>query len=93
MNESWFLMAVAGVANIVRFVSLLALSTEITAKERVGTAAGIVLSVGYTGAIIGPPISGYIFDLTNNLDLSFLSLIPMSIAATIIAFRLSRIRS
>ena len=85
---SWPLMALVGIANITRFVTILALPVETMSQEKVGTASGLVLSVGYTGAIIGPLIGGRILDITESLDLSFLVLVGVSIAAAGIALRL-----
>ena len=84
----WPLMALVGVANLTRWVILLALPVEIMSKQEVGTASGLVISIGALGGIIGPLIGGYILDLTGTLDLSLLVLTGVSIAAAGIAFRL-----
>jgi len=57
-------------------------------EKEVGTASGIVLAVGHTGALMGPWISGHILDRTGSLDLSLLILTGIAIAAAGIAFRL-----
>ena len=85
---SWPLMALVGVADLTRYVIILALPIELMSPEEVGTASGLMLSVGSVGGIIGPLIGGHILDLTGSLDLSLLVLIGVSIAAAGIAFRL-----
>ena len=88
LRMSWLLMALVGVANNTRFVTIMALPVEMMSKEEVGTASGLVLSIGYIGGIIGPLIGGRILDLTGSLDLSLLILVGVSIAAAGIAFTL-----
>ena len=85
---SWPLMALVGVADLTRYVIILALPIEMMPKEAVGAATGLLFSIGYIGGVIGPLIGGHIFDLTGSLNLSFLVLIGVSIAAVSIAFRL-----
>ena len=85
---SWLLMALVGIANATRYATILALPVEMMPKEAVGIGSGLVLSIGYIGGIIGPLIGGRILDLTGSLDLSFLALIGISIAAAGVAFRL-----
>ena len=85
---SWPLMALVGVADLTRYVIILALPIELMSPEEVGTASGLMLSVGSVGGIIGPLIGGHILDLTGSLDLSLLVLVGVSIAAVGIAFRL-----
>jgi len=88
LRMSWLLMALVGVANNTRFVTIMALPVDMMSKEEVGTASGLVLSIGYIGGIIGPLIGGRILDLTGSLDLSLLVLVGVSIAAAGIAFTL-----
>ena len=57
-------------------------------KKEVGTATGLVLSVGNIGGVIGPLVGGRIFDLTGSLNLFLFILIGVSIAAMAIAFRI-----
>ncbi|MAF86072.1 MAG: hypothetical protein CL875_06345, partial [Dehalococcoidales bacterium] len=51
-------------------------------------ASGLVLSFGYSGAIIGPLVGGRILDITGSLDPSLLVLSGVSIAMAVIAFKL-----
>jgi len=83
---SWFLMLLVGIANSVRFPTILALPVEMTAKEMVGMASGLMISIGYIGAIIGPLLGGYILDLTASLKICMIMLIAVSIGTAIVSF-------
>lgn len=85
---SWPLMALVGIAFNIALPIILALPIEMVSKEEVGTATGLVLAVGNIGGIIGPLVGGRIFDLTGSLYPFFLVLVGISVAATIIAFRI-----
>jgi CP family cyanate transporter-like MFS transporter len=85
---SWPLMALIGFALETRFVTIIALPVEMMPKEEVGTASGLVFSVGLTGGVIGSFVGGRILDLTGSLDLALLILAGLSIAAAGIALRL-----
>ncbi len=88
LSLSWLLMALMGVATSTRFTIILALPIEMRPDEEVGTASGLVLSVGYAGGIVGPLIGGRILDLTGSLDLFLLILTGISIATAVVAFML-----
>jgi len=89
VTASWFLMALVGIANGTRFITLLALPVEMMHKREVGTASGIVISIGFAGGVVGPLIGGAILDNTQSLDLSFMVLMGASLAAAFLASRLS----
>jgi cyanate permease len=82
---SWFLMLAVGVANSIRFPTILALPVEMTPKETVGMASGLMISIGYTGAIIGPLLGGYILDLTASLKVCMMMLIAVSIGTAFVS--------
>ena len=84
----WVLMALAGIVNSTRFVTIMALPVEMMPKKIVGVASGLILSIGYIGAIIGPLIGGHLFDLTGSLDFSLLVLIGASIITGSIALKI-----
>ena len=73
-------MVVAGIASTSRFATILTLPVEIMPKEQSGTASGLVMSIGYFGALIGPVVSGYILDVTASFNLVFYILIGVSVA-------------
>jgi len=85
---SWPLMAVAGIALSGIEPIILALPVEMLPEEQVGTASGLIISGACAGGVIGPWISGHLFDLTGSLNPALLILAGIAIAATGIAFRL-----
>jgi CP family cyanate transporter-like MFS transporter len=85
---SWFLMLAVGVANAIRVTTILALPVEMTSREMVGIASGLVISVGYVGGLIGPLVGGYILELTGSLQGSMIILILVSVGAALISFAL-----
>lgn len=82
----WFFMAVAGIANILRFNVLLILPVEVVPPEQFGAASGVVLAVGYLGAVIGPVVAGYILDVTLGFQITFIILSAMSLLTLGLAF-------
>jgi CP family cyanate transporter-like MFS transporter len=89
---SWFLVIVAGIASTTRFSTILTLPVEIITKEQSGTASGLVISIGYFGAVIGPAVSGYILDVTGSFNLVFYILIVLSAATVFAGFMLKEQR-
>ena len=87
INTSWFLMALVGVAFGTRFTTLMSLPLEMTHEREVGMASGMLLSIGSIGGVIGPLIGGRVLDTTQNLDISFLVLTIISVAAAFIALK------
>ena len=88
LDMSWIIMAVVGIAGMTRYPTLLALPVELVPKEQVGTASGLVLSIGYIGGVIGPIMGGRILDLTGSLSLLLVVLAGISIAMVGVAFML-----
>jgi CP family cyanate transporter-like MFS transporter len=87
LSLGWLLMALAGISEVTRFITIMALPIEMMAKEEVGTASGLIFSIGFAGGVVGPWIGGHILDVTGSLDLSLLMLIGVSAAAAAVAFR------
>jgi cyanate permease len=85
---SWFIMALAGVAAATRFTTLFTLPIEMMPREDVGTASGIMLSIGYTGAVIGPVVGGGILDSSQSLNKMLLILVFASVAAALVSLRI-----
>ena len=75
----WFIMAIAGIINILRFNTLLSLPVEIMPKEHAGVAGGVVVAVGYIGAVIGPSMTGQILDATGSFQIVFVILAVLSL--------------
>jgi len=69
---SWFVSPVLGLTFGGIFALLLALPVELVEREKVGRAAGAIISIGYVGALIGPPITGYLRDLTGDFSVGFI---------------------
>jgi AAHS family 3-hydroxyphenylpropionic acid transporter len=88
ITVSWFLMALVGVTVVTRFVTVLALPVEMMSGENVGRASGLILSLGYTGGIVGSQIGGRILDVTGSLDNALLVLVAVSAAAVFVALGL-----
>jgi len=91
LTLSWLIMLLAGVAMTSRFIILMTLPVNLVSREEVGSASGLMLSIGYAGGIIGPLIGGYTFDLTGRLDLMLFTLVGVSVAAVIISLKLREI--
>jgi len=88
ITMSWFLMALVGVANLTRWIAILAFPVEVMPREDVGKASGIILSLGYVGGVIGSQVGGRILDVTGSLDHALLVLVAVSAAAVGIALGL-----
>jgi len=82
----WLLMVIAGISIGGQFAIILALPAEMVPKESVGTASGMIISIGHIGGFIGPWLAGYIMDATGTLDLDLIVLIGAAIAFTCLAF-------
>jgi cyanate permease len=82
----WFIMAIAGIINILRFNTLLSLPVEIMPKEHAGVAGGVVVSIGYIGAVIGPSMAGRILDVTGSFQIIFIILAVLSLITMGMAF-------
>jgi len=65
----WVLMAIVGFTTGGTFPMILALTTELFPRESAGASTGMVLSLGYTAAFVGPWVAGRILDTTGSLDL------------------------
>jgi len=84
----WPLMTMVGILDSTRTITVLALPVELMPKEAVGRASGLIVSVGFSGGVVGPLVGGRILDLTGSIDLSLLVLIGISVAAIAIALKI-----
>lgn len=82
----WFIMAIAGIINILRFNTLLSLPVEIMPKEHAGVAGGVVVAIGYIGAVIGPSMTGQILDVTGSFQIVFIILAVLSVITMGLSF-------
>ena len=88
LSLSWIPMVIVAVAEASLLVTTLSLPIEMVPEKDVGTATGLMLGIGHAGALVGPWISGHLFDLTGNLDASFLLLFGVAMASVGIVFKL-----
>jgi len=82
----WLLMVTAGFFIGGSFAISLAIPAEMVPKDSVGTASGMVISIGHIGGFIGPWLAGYILDATGSLDLDLIVLIGAAIAFACLVF-------
>ena len=82
----WFIMVIAGIINILRFNTLLSLPVEIMPKRHAGVAGGVVVAIGYIGAVIGPSMAGQILDITGSFPTIFIILAVLSLIAMGLTF-------
>ena len=82
------LMALVGMLDSTRTMAIRTLPIEIMPKEAVGTATGLIMTMGSTGGVIGPLVGGYLLDLTGDMKLMLYVLIGVSIASALIALRI-----
>lgn len=80
------IMIIAGIINILRFNTLLSLPVEIIPKKHAGVAGGVVIAIGYLGAVIGPSMAAIILDVTRSFQLIFLILAVISILTMVLTF-------
>jgi cyanate permease len=63
-------MVLVGVVISGSFSMMLALPAELSRGRSVGSASGMILSIGYVGGLIAPWLAGYLFDISGTLDWS-----------------------
>ena len=88
VNLGWLLMIAVGILDSIRTVAIRSLPIEIMPSEAVGTASGLVDSVGMAGGVVGPLIGGYILDLTGSINSSLMVMIWISVAAVLCIFKI-----
>lgn len=59
---------------------ILALPLEILPRQSAGLASGMVISLGYIGALVGPWLTGRILDSTGSFDLALVALVVAAVA-------------
>ncbi|MFC1869582.1 CynX/NimT family MFS transporter [Thermodesulfobacteriota bacterium] len=81
LSLAWPLMIFLGIV-LASFPLLLALPVDLVPEECVGTATGMVLSIGYVGALVGPWLAGYLLDVTGSLNPALVVLMVAGIVHT-----------
>lgn len=84
----WLPMILLGIADLTRYVNILALPVEIMPHKHVGRASGLVLCIGAVGGFIGPIIGGHILDMTGSLNQAFVVLAVIAAATIAVTFLL-----
>jgi MFS transporter, CP family, cyanate transporter len=69
---AWAVSPFLGIAFGGTFVLLVAFPAQFSPRHKVGRAAGANLSIGYLGALLGPPIAGHLKDVTGDFTAAFL---------------------
>lgn len=75
----WTLMFLLGIMLAI-YPLLLALPVNLAPTEYVGAASGMMLSIGYLGALAGPWVAGYFLDVFGTLNPALVVLIGAGIA-------------
>lgn len=81
-----------GVCFNVPFSFLFLLPTELVDESLIGSATGIILTVGYMGGILGPFISGVIRDFTMTFSWSFLITSIVIFSGGVLALFIRRVK-
>lgn len=84
-------MVLVGISDGAKFTTVMSVIVETTPKEAVGLASGLVLSMGYVGAMIGTLVGGRILDLTGSLNQAFIVLAGVAAATIVVTFLLPEI--
>ncbi len=65
---------------------ILTLPLELLPRQTAGAASGMVLSIGYSAAFVGPWLAGRILDGTGSLNLVLVFLAITAVAWTAVSF-------
>jgi len=89
---SWFVNPVLGTTFGGIFALLLVTPVELVGKEKVASAAGAIISIGYVGALTGPLITGYLRDSTGSFVVGFLVLALVGLVSAGLSYVLYAVR-
>lgn len=84
VSWGWWLMAVVGIVVSGSFSMILALPAELSRGASIGSASGMMFSIGYIGGLTAPWLAGYLFDISGSLDSSFVLLIVIGLVWAIV---------
>lgn len=85
---AWLWSSLFGAGLYASFTVGLALPVDISHPARVGTVTGVVLTVGYAGALVGPLLAGYLRDVTGSFAGGIVAMLALSVVMTAAAVRL-----
>lgn len=80
----WLLMVLVGILGSGSFAMILALPVELSGRNSIGSASGMMLSIGYVGGLIAPWLAGYLFDVSGTLDWALVGLAVISLGWALI---------
>ena len=89
---SWIVTPILGTTFGGIFALLLATPVELVGKEKVASAAGAIISIGYVGALIGPLATGYLRDTTGSFVVGFLVLVLAGLVSAALSYVLSAVQ-
>jgi CP family cyanate transporter-like MFS transporter len=89
---SWLVTPVLGTTFGGIFALLLATPVEFVRKEKVASAAGAIISIGYVGALAGPLMTGYLRDSTGSFVVGFLVLAFAGLVSAGLSYLLSTVQ-
>jgi len=77
--------AIYGISYVVFEILMSPIMAELFGLSSLGTITGVSFAIGGIGFIVGPVVSGYIFDISGSYQVAFLICAAMAIIATIFA--------
>jgi len=83
-SNIWLISAIFGILVCSVFTLMFIVPIERVGIERAGSAMGFVLSIGYIGGLLGPWLVGYLSDLLNEFETSFLIIVVATEVAMIL---------
>ena len=82
----WFLLPLTGLTLNTPFViAELVIPADMVPREHLGAATGLIMTVGYFAALLGPWVSGAVWDVTGSVTGVMTSLVIAYLAGIIIA--------
>jgi MFS transporter, CP family, cyanate transporter len=84
---AWLWAAVGGLGTTVAFQVCLAAAAQLAPRHRIGATAGVMLTLGYIGAVIGPLAVGALRDLTGGYEVGLVVLAALSVVLTVAGSR------
>jgi CP family cyanate transporter-like MFS transporter len=76
----WLWPAIMGMATAVIFTVCLVVPVDAATSDEVGAFSGLMLTVGYSGVVVGPPLIGFLRDTTGSNFLGLLVMLAIALA-------------
>jgi MFS transporter, CP family, cyanate transporter len=84
---AWLWAAVGGLGTTIAFQVCLAVAAALAPRHRIGATAGVMLTLGYIGAVVGPLAVGALRDLTGGYEVGLVVLAALSVVLTLAGAR------